>query len=254
MARSLLRIPAIVIVVLIFAYAGLSAWAIVAAIGPKVERTLDSVTRRYDEVMPKITIRNGKAYAEGPQPHIVRPEGKKGEALVIDTRPDRQDKLLDYFKEGNVVAVLGHEQFMYKNNARVQIYYLKSFPDIVIDTNHLKRLKAEFWPTIEAGAGIALGVYYLLSKTVQMLLLALIAYIVAQAAKAPLSYGGACKLAVLAMLPAVAVDILLDSLGLGLGLQVGAYAIVLLVALGLLIWSFVSAERKPSDPYAAITP
>jgi len=97
-ARSICKIPAIAVVLILLACAGLSAWGLYSWVWPKVGTVLEYVAGSYDALLPEITIRDGKASIREQQPHFID-TGDKDLVVVVDTRENMQKEAFDWFDQ-----------------------------------------------------------------------------------------------------------------------------------------------------------
>ena len=70
-ARSICKIPAIVVALVLLVCAGLSAWELYSSFWPAVDTALKELARIYDAKLPEITVSGGKATIGGQQPRFI---------------------------------------------------------------------------------------------------------------------------------------------------------------------------------------
>jgi len=233
---------------------GAGAWGIVAYATPKVEILLDDVAAMYDEYLPEITIRDGKASIREEQPYFVPVEEQDDLVLVIDTRPGKSKEALQHLKDAPNGAVLTQESLLVKQPQQIRIIPLKDMPDMVLSSGTLQDMIRDYFPLVVRVAVVLAVLYLLVAKPFQVLILALIPYFAAQSYSVRLTYGEACKLATFAMIPPVILDLILSftrmSYGALLGLYLGLYLLVLVV----MIKDLIKTAPGVVDAGSAITP
>ena len=70
-AISIIRTPVILVIFILIACIGLSAFAATSIITPTVDMFVDYGIRMYDDMLPEIKIQNGKASVSKQQPFLV---------------------------------------------------------------------------------------------------------------------------------------------------------------------------------------
>ena len=90
LAASISRSHWIVVVCVLLALAGLSAWGLVSSTKPMVERFLNEKIDQYDTFLPEISIREGRASIREEQPYYIEKDKVGKVVVVIDTREGKE--------------------------------------------------------------------------------------------------------------------------------------------------------------------
>ena len=250
-ARAICKVPAIVIVLVFLACAGLSAWGYYSWGWPKVENLLGHLADRYDALLPEITITDGTAKIREQQPHFVD-IGDKDLAVVIDTRENKQKEALDYLKGVSTGAVLTRDNVIMKNQGQIRIIPFKGLPDMVINSHNLKDLLAEYLPTVTRFVLLVILLYFLIVKVIQAMILALLPYFAARSYSASITYGEALKISFLAMVPPVTLDLFLDLSGINIPMAIIIYFGLYVALLILAVRDLARSSPLPMGPSASI--
>ncbi|MFH0823771.1 MAG: DUF1189 family protein, partial [Pseudomonadota bacterium] len=189
MIMSLCRIHGVFIFFVLLACMGLSVWAFTAGLVPKAEKLLDGIIRLAASTVPEITVRNGKAAIKAEEPFHIKIPGAESVMVMIDTREGRREEILRELAEVEDGAVLTRDSIIIKNNRQTRIVPLNKEMNLVINAGTLTQLKKTYFPTVVAVVTGAAGVYFLLAKLLQALLMALVPYVVGERSSEPLSYG-----------------------------------------------------------------
>ena len=243
-ARAICEIPAIAVVLVLLACAGLSAWGLFSWFWPKVETVLEHVAGAYDAVLPEIAVRGGKATIREQQPHFID-TGDKDLVVVIDTRENKEKDALDYLKDVSTGAVLTRDSVVTKSQGQIRIIPLTGIPDLVVNSRNLKALLEEYLPTVTRLFILAGILYYLVVKPLQAMIFALLPYFVARSYSAALTYGEAIKLSALAMVPPVTLDLFLDLSGISIPMPFIIYFGLYIALLILAVRDFVRSKPLP---------
>ncbi len=253
-SRSIIRIPAIVALLVAGLCVGLSTWGLISWGTPLVKHMLQVVVKGYDKYLPEITIQDGHASIAHPQPYFVE-LGKKGEApIVIDTRQGHESDALDYLKDAKGGFVLSRESLFVKQNGQIRVIPLKDFPDLVLNSASLAEYVETYAPRIISAAAVAVAIYYLLAKTFQILIFALIPYGFSRSCPLPATYGQALKLTIFAMFIPVLVNFFLDLAGIYIPWRFLIYFGLFLGLLVLATVDLVRSARSAQQPWTEITP
>ena len=102
---SIIRTPVLLVVFILVACIGLSAFTASSMLTPTVDKIVDYGIRMYDDIFPEVTIRNGKASITKQQPYLIDKIDEKYFTIIIDTRDGKQGEAQNYLK--NVEAGLG---------------------------------------------------------------------------------------------------------------------------------------------------
>jgi hypothetical protein len=247
--------PALIAVLVFFACVIIGTWGFVHAVSPKIDAVLDLIASGYDRYLPRITIRNGRASIEQKQPYVVTSLKKKGTLVVIDTRPYKEKEALNYLRSVRRGVVLTRESLVVKKPGQIRIFALKDLPDLVFDSKNLHVMKDRYFPAAVKIGTVVVGFYFFAAKILQILLFALIPYFGAWLSKNRVTYGGALKVATVAMVPPVALDLFVGSPVMGLSRYLWPYFglyLVLLVAAALDLAKGAGLDR--TDISTPITP
>ena len=207
-ARFICKIPAIGVAPILLVCAGLSAWGFFSWFWLDVERLLKLAADRYDAAFPEITMRDGKAAIREQQPRFIN-VGDKKLIVVIDTRETKQKDASDYLKDVSDGAVLSRDSLVIKNQGQLQAIPLKWIPDFVINSHNLKALLNKYLPMVTGLLLLVLMVYFIVVKTLQALIFALLPYFASRPYSVALTYGEAVKIAAVALVLPVALDLFL---------------------------------------------
>jgi len=252
-ARSICKIPAIAVVLILFACAGLSAWGLYSWVWPKVGTVLEYVAGSYDALFPEITIRDGKASIREQQPHFID-TGDKDLVVVVDTRESKEKDALDYLKDVSTGAVLARESVVTKSQGQIRIIPLKGMPDLVINSRNMRALLDEYLPTVTRFFILAVILYFLIVKPLQAIIFALLPHVAARSYSTALTYGEAIKLSAVAMVPPVTLDLFLDISGIRIPMAFIIYFVLYIGLLILAVRDLVHSSTLPTGPSTSINP
>ncbi|MGB6066848.1 MAG: DUF1189 family protein [Desulfomonilaceae bacterium] len=251
--RAICRLPVIVVVLVLLACAGFSAWGLYAWLWPKVESTFAFLTDKYDALVPEIIIHDGTATISAPQPYYVK-TGDKDVAVVIDTRENKEKDALDYLKNVQAGAVLTRDSVVTKSQGQIRILPLKSVPNFVINSRNIKALFTRYEPIAVRLVILVLTLYFLVVKPLEAIIFALVPYLGARSYSVLLNYGEAIKIAVVAMIPSVTLDLFLDLSGIRIPMAIIIYFGLYLALLFLAVRDLVRNEPSPVGPSTSINP
>ncbi len=243
-ARSIVRLHGVFTFLILLAAAGLSTWALVSHMAPKVNRLITLAVLHYDEYAPEIRIEQGTASIDEPQPFRVDFPDEQG-ALIIDTREGMEDEARSYLESIKEGGVLTRTKLYVKQPHQTRIVQLSEFPDMVLNSETLNKLKDQYYPSLVSIAAVAVAIYYLLAKVFWALILALLAWLLGRIFFRDMTFGQAFKLAVAAMIPAVLVNAALLMADGGLSTSTVIYFGVYILVLALLTWDL--ARQAPAD-------
>lgn len=209
----------------------ISSWAVILELKPQVEYFLERIESSYDSLMPEISIKDGKASIKERQPHYLTSVSDKDVTLVIDTRDKKQREAYEYLKETPYGIAISRDFMVFKNHEQLSEISFKNLPDMVINSSTLLNTINEYSSRIWQIAWIILICYFLIAKTAQVCLFALIPMIITRRLSCPLPYAEAVKFTAAAMIPPVILDFLLKWLSI-LGsveplLYFGLFALIL---------------------------
>jgi len=196
---SIIRAPAILVILVLVVCIGLSAYVTSSLLSPTVDKVVDYGIRGYDDIFPEITIRNGKASITKQQPYLIDKIDEKYLTIIIDTREGKQGEAMNYLKNAEAGLVLTQDSVVTKNNGQVRIIPLKGMPNIVLNAALLRDIADKYIPLVKPAIAIGATIYFAIIKTIQMLIFALIPFLWARYSKIPLTYGQAVKLSVFGM-------------------------------------------------------
>lgn len=173
-----------------------------------------------------IKIEKGEVSINAPEPFIVvnkvgEPQALNGKPIknliVIDTRGDFETKK---FNEYDTFALLTKHEFATEDNSgKITVQDLSGFPSVVIDQTTLLGWAEKIMSslTIFVPFGILLTLFALfmgfIAYVVPLLIFAFIPYFIAKIKKVSLTYGGAYKMSLYAVIPALALKTLLNISG-----------------------------------------
>lgn len=183
----------------------------------------DFVKNYYPEKLV-ITLEKGEVSANVPMPYIVPirvgmpSTGGMKNLLVIDTAHDFDKKAFDEYK---TYALLTKTDLVTSStNGQITIQTLKAAPSVTVSQQVLlsliEKVRQSLWLILSLAVVAAFILFMLgyLLYLVALFLFALIPYVIAWVRKTPLSYGGAYKMSLYAIVPALAVKTLLNIFGL----------------------------------------
>jgi hypothetical protein len=252
--KSLVKIPAIVVVLSIGLCVGLSSLGIVWWAAPKARSLMDMAISRYDAYLPEITIQDGKASIKKPQPYYVDFGQKREPLVIVDTREGHDNGAFTYLKDVTTGFVLTRDTLVTKNGGQVRVIPLKEVRDLILNSKSLQSLADQYWPLFEKVSAGAAVTYFLFAKPFQILILALIPYAWARVARAALTYGQAFKIAALCMIPPVLVNLFQDVSGTQFSGRPWVYFAFYVVLLVLASLEYTRSSRTGPDSSAEITP
>jgi hypothetical protein len=241
--RTIVRLPALVIILIAVVLMGLSGWALLNFGEKHAQRILDLILDQYDAYVPEITIKNGLASIRQPQPYQID-IGTKDVIIMIDTQEGHQGEALNYLKNVGTGAVLTRDSLVTKNQGRIQVVPLKDFPDIVLNSATLRDLKEDYFPLVIKIGAVAAIAYELIAKCFEIFMFALIAYLVARLLKGAISYGLSLKIAVAALI----VPVFFEIISLSVETRIpGTFLIYFIIYAGLVVllaWDYVRSSRN----------
>jgi hypothetical protein len=252
-ARTIVRLPALVIILIATVLLGLSAWSLLNFGEKHAQRLLDLILDQYDAYVPEITVKNGQASIRQPQPYQID-IGTKDVIIMIDTREGNQGEALNYLKDVVTGAVLTRDSLVTKNQGRIQVLPLKDVPDIVLNSATLRDLKEEYFPLIVKIGAVAAITYELFAKCFEIFMFALIAYLTARLMKGAISYGLSLKVAVASLI----IPVLFEIISLSVETRIpGTFFIYFIIYAGLVVlitWDYVRSSRydapfMPTETY-----
>ena len=204
---------------------GLGVLVVPAGVSFLKERAPELV-RGYYPAELVVTIEKGEATINMPEPYIISGKGealvalkKEGleNILVIDTTRDFEKKT---FEDHKTIALLTKTELVTRSDkGRITIQELRRVPTATISQEFLlswvENVRGKIAYIIIGGVlvtfiVVALGYFVYL---IPLLLFALIPLLIAWLKKTPLSYGGAYKMSLYAILPALALKTLLNLFG-----------------------------------------
>jgi hypothetical protein len=190
------------ILVLLSTVAGtISAMIVLRDLARRVDPYLDQI--------PTVTIRNGQASADVPQPWVKRFERENGYnwVLIIDTTGQRTD-----FEPDEMGLFVQRTQLIMKSPGQRREASLAQVPDMVVGPKTARAAIAKLMRQAPFYIGAALLIWFFLAKLMQALLLVLAAQIGSARRKRPLGFGALFSVAVHALAPAVLLDCVSDFL------------------------------------------
>ena len=249
LATAIVKTPAIVVVLMVGLCVALSAVGLMSWGTPKVRDFLNHVAARYDTYLPEVTIEKGHASIKKPQPYYVDFGQGKNLLVIIDTREGFEDAALEYLKPAREGFVLTRSSLVVKNKGQIRIVPIENIPDFVLNTASIRSLVDEFFPRVAAVVAVVVVIYFLFSKTIQVLVFGLIPFVWARVSGVTLSYGRALKVAAFCMVPSVILLTLQDLVGIPVGgklVYFGLY-LVLLIIMSVLVTRSLRPEPEPAE-------
>jgi hypothetical protein len=198
---------------LVAALAVIGVCAVLSTVGatfywtPKVEALVQHVVTAYDDLMPEITIRDGKASIRKQQPYVVDRLDDQGLTVVIDTRDNKLQEALAYLKETEFGLVLTQKAVLLKSHDGIRMFSLKGLPDMVLNSASIQDLAEQHLPMMFRVAAVLVAVYFLLVKLLQAIFFALVPLFWARHWSVLLTYGESFRIAAFAMVPPVLLDL-----------------------------------------------
>jgi hypothetical protein len=245
---SIIRAPAILAILILVVCIGLSAYITSSKFTPIADKVVDYGIRRYDDIFPEITIRNGKASITKQQPYLIDKIDERYFTIIIDTRDGKQGEALNYLKNAEAGLVLTQDAVVTKNNGQIRIIPLKGMPDIALNAALLRDIADKYLPLVKPVIAIGATTYFAIVKTIQMLILALIPFLWARYSRIPVTYGQAVKLSVFGM----AAPVLLGAVCAYSGIKIsGWFYIYFALYVGLLVLAtsdLVKSLRASTEP------
>jgi len=212
---SIIRTHVLLVTLILLACACLSAFVIVSTVTPKIKAFADFVIRKYDGILPEITIAKGKASITKPQPYVVPGTDKKHLTAIIDTRDGKQGEAVNYLKDTEGGIVLTQDAIVTKaSNGQITTLPLERFPDIVLSSATLKDIANKYLPLAGPVFMVVATIYFLVVKLIQVLVLALIPFFWTRFCKVRITYGQSVKISVFAMILPVLLDLLQEFSGI----------------------------------------
>jgi hypothetical protein len=172
-----------------------------------VMRLMRGLARRLDpyiDQLPTVTIKNGKASADVPQPWVKRIDSDdEGHAvvLIIDTTGQRTD-----FAPDEIGLFLQRDQLLFKFDDQRREIPLSSLPDTVVGPKTVRGQIARILKRAPPWIAAALCLYFLAAKAFQALLLVLAGLMGTPGGRRPLGFGALFTVGVYALAPPVLLD------------------------------------------------
>ncbi len=88
----------------------------------------------YDDKLPEITIRNGRASIRKPEPHFVNGLVQENVTVVIGTREGKQGEALNYLKDFESGMAITRDAVVSKLRGQIRVVPLKGLPDVVLNS------------------------------------------------------------------------------------------------------------------------
>lgn len=192
----------------------ISAWAMIIELKPQVQYFMDKIESSYDSLIPEITIKDGKASIKEKQPHYLSSSSDREMTLVIDTREKKQREAYEHIKETPYGVALSSDFVVLKNQDQLSEMSLKNFPDMVINSTTLLEVLNEYSFKLWLLAWFVFIIYFLIAKSAQVFIFALIPILLSRRLNCELSFTEATKFSAASMILPVIVVFLLKSLSL----------------------------------------
>lgn len=214
--RTLCEVKPVWVILVLAATSVVSAWGLVHHLGSKIDRLWTHAADTYDEYLPEITIKEGKASIRKQQPYRVPGLAGQHFVAVIDTRPGHERDVLQYLAEAPDAAVLTRDAAWIKNKRQTRSFPLKEFPDMTVDSATIASLKDDYFSLLMRVLGVCAGFYFLCAKLLQASLFAFVAFSVTRSSVSPPPYGRIFKIAVFALVPPSCMDLIMGMIGLSI--------------------------------------
>ncbi len=258
MARSMCRMPVILVIAVLVLCVGLSTWGLMSAATKAVKFLVNEAVTKYDVLFPEITVKDGQASIREKQPYYVDLFGGKRKnkdlVLVVDTREDKEKDAMDYLKDTPSGAVLTRKTLVFKNQNQMRVVPLKDMPDMVVNSRTIREVTAKYVPTLIQWAVVTILFYFFLAKPAQALLLAMIPYFAARSYAADATYGQSLKIAILAMPVPVIFDLVTDLLHVHIPASFVLYFVLYIGGIVLITRDLVTAPPSFAGPAEQIRP
>jgi hypothetical protein len=250
--RSLTRVHWVFVVLVVFACAIASAWAITYVASHRVEHILDRVISKYDFVAPEITIQGGRASINKDQPYFVNSDPSKGPVVIIDTKLETRKEAFELLKQYEEVALLTRTNFIFKSPDQTRVVALSNVPDMVINSANLRAFKNRYFTLLIEVVAALLVVYFLFAKLFQSFILGLVPYLAAQAKG--VTFPQAFKIAVLALIPPVTLDVIAVLTGVPFRTSILTYLLVYAGLIAVVALALRKGEPQGPQLSGAINP
>jgi hypothetical protein len=254
LGMSIVKTPAVVVVLMVGLCAGLSALGFMSWGTPKVRTFVDSAVARYDTYFPEVTFEHGHASIKKPQPYYVDFGQGKEAPIILDTRKGFEAEAMGYLKTTAEGFVLTNTTLVVKNKGQIRIVPIENIPDFVLNSDTIRSLVEQYFHRVVAVVAIIVVTYFLFSKSVQALVFALIPFLWARVGKVSVSYGQAAKVSVFCMVPPVVLTVLQDIFGLAFP---GRFVVYFGLYLALIVFLAVTLARdlrSGPEPSGEINP
>ncbi len=251
---SIIRAPLILVIFILVACIGLSAFAISSVFTPTIDSVVDYGIRMYDDIFPEIKIHNGRASITKQQPYLIDKIDEKYFTVIIDTRDGKQGEALNYLKNAESGLVLTQDAVVIKNNGQIRVIPLKGMPDIVLNAALLSDIADKYLPFVKPFIAISATIYFVIVKPIQMLILALIPFLWARSTKTPITYGQAVKLSVFGMALPVLLEVIFAFSGTRISGWFYIYFVLYAGLMALAASDLVKSLRASTEPSFGIEP
>ncbi len=197
----------IVVIFIVVACCGVSAVAAFSYLTPRAEVLVATVLGMYDDKLPEITIRDGRASIQKPEPYFVKGLMQENLTVVIDTREGKQGEALNYLKDFESGVAITRDAVVSKLRGQIRIVPLKGVPDVILNSRTLLEVANGLLPSFVPWAAALIFGYFAVVKTLQVLLAALVAYTVTRSRRMPATYVQWIKVCSFALIPPVCLDL-----------------------------------------------
>ncbi len=191
-----------------------------------VKYTAPSLVREYYPADLTVRIEKGEASTNVTEPYAIVGKGGTLEALkttglenilVIDTTRDFNTRVFEDYKS---VALLTKSEVVTRDSGgRITIQELRGMPDATIDQNTMlglvEKVRTSLGVIVPVGIFAALIILFFgyVIYLIPLFLFALIPFFLAKLRKIPLTYGGAYKMSIYAVVPGLVLKTLLNISG-----------------------------------------
>ncbi len=177
---------------------------------PRLERDLIRMADKYDAYFPEITIQDGRASIKEKQPYRIENFGDAGVVLIIDTTVSSYDDAVRLLGNVQYGAMLTRSAIVNKDGAEIKVVSLKEAPDMVINSENIRKAIDRLSPVVKTWGLAFLAIFFLFTKLLQSLSMALIPFLGARLFRNPLPFEGAFRLAVVCLVVPVGINFFLS--------------------------------------------
>jgi hypothetical protein len=198
---------------------------------PRIQVLLESLADKYDAMLPEVVINQGRATVKDRQPFFVDLLRTSDVEFIVDTRPMKLQDSLEHLKGFSYGILLTRTHLIAKNGGETKYFTLKNAPDMVINSENLKIMLRQQFPGFVHLALIFLLIYFLISRPIQVIFMALIPLVGTRGHGMPITFQDAMKLAAFGMMVPVCTDFVFSFIGIGVSVRLLLYAIIFMAVM-----------------------